>query len=90
MHTKEKILTGLALSLLAFWELSIAEIPLGLFSISHSGQATLFTGIILLKLLVAAMLLSRGLMNFVGKYSSRLKTKHLHLHHHGNAVGTKS
>ena len=62
MHAKEMILTGLALSLLAGWELSIAEIPLGLFSISHASQEMLFTGIVMLKFLVSAVLFSRGLL----------------------------
>ncbi len=61
MQAREKILTGLALSLLAYWEMGIGEIPLGLFSISHTDQSLLFPSLILLKLLVSATLISLGL-----------------------------
>jgi len=62
MHAKEMGLTGLALSLLAGWEISIGEIPLGLFSISYSGHSTLFATVITIKLLVSATLLTRSLL----------------------------
>lgn len=62
MTTKEIGLTGLALSLLAFWELSIGEIPLGLYAISHADKPLIFGTIILLKLLLASILISRSLM----------------------------
>jgi hypothetical protein len=63
MRAKEMALTGLALSLLACWEVSIGEIPLGLFSISHAGQTSLFDSLIVLKLLVSALLISRSLLH---------------------------
>ena len=64
MRAEEMTLTGLALSLLAYWELDIAAIPLGLFSISHAAQTSLLTGLILLQLSVAALLLTRGLLGY--------------------------
>lgn len=67
MHAKEMILTGASLSLLAYWELGIGEIPLGLFSISHSTHALLFSSIILLKLIGSAVLISLGLRQLAGK-----------------------
>jgi len=80
MHAREMILTGLALSLLAGWELSIAEIPLGLFSISHATQEILFTGIIMLKFLVSAVLLSRGLLQLARGKPTHLIPTHASLH----------
>ncbi len=74
MHAREMILTGLALSLLAGWELSIAEIPLGLFSINHATQEILFTGIIMLKFLVSAVLLSRGLLQLAREADALIPT----------------
>lgn len=70
MHAKEMILTGLCLSLLAYWELDIAEIPLGLFSISHTGHPAFYTGIILLKLFLSALLLSRGLLQLAAAHTA--------------------
>jgi hypothetical protein len=62
MRASEMILTGLALSLLAFWEVAIGEIPLGLFSIDHAGERSLFSAIIVFKLLLSALLFSRSLL----------------------------
>jgi hypothetical protein len=56
------VLTGLALFLLAYWEFTISEIPLGLFSIRHSNHGTVFTVILVAKLLTATVLISRGLL----------------------------
>lgn len=67
MYAKEMILTGVSLSLLVYWELAIGEIPLGLFSISHVDQAMLFSGIILIKLLLSAVLISLGLRRLIGE-----------------------
>lgn len=89
-HDNEKILTGLALSMLALWELDIAEIPLGLFSITHAEQTMLFTGITLLELLIATALLSRGIMKLAGKYTPHLKTRQTHPYHHVTAQGTRN
>lgn len=67
MHAKEMILTGASLSVLAYWELGIGEIPLGLISISHSSATALFSSIIVLKLLVSAVLITLGLRQVAGK-----------------------
>jgi hypothetical protein len=61
MRASEMILTGLALTLLACWEVGIGEIPLGLLSIDHAGKTSLFSAIIVFKLLLAALLFSRSL-----------------------------
>ncbi len=78
MQAKEMILTGVSLSLLAYWELGIGEIPLGLFSISHSTHTLLFSSIILLKLLISAVLISLGLRQVAGKVKHRISA---FLHH---------
>ena len=78
MQAKEMILTGVSLSLLAYWELGIGEIPLGLFSISHGTHALLFSSIILLKLLISAVLITLGLRQVAGKVKQVIST---FLHH---------
>lgn len=67
MRASEMILTGLALSLLAFWEVAIGEIPLGLFSIGHADERSLFSAIIVCKLLLSALLFSRSLLRLEGE-----------------------
>jgi hypothetical protein len=66
------ILTGLALTLLAFWEVAIGEIPLGLLSVDHADQRSLFSAIIVCKLLLAALLFSRSLLRLEGEGRWRL------------------
>jgi len=62
MTAKEMGLTGLAVVLLAFWELTISEIPLGLFSIRQDEHVVIFDAILLGELLLASILISRTLL----------------------------
>jgi len=62
MKSKEMSLTGLALVLLAYWELMIGEIPLGLFAIRYEDHAFTFCTVLTLKLLLAAFLISRAML----------------------------
>lgn len=62
MSATERGLTGLALVMLVFWELSIATIPLGLVAIDYQQHPRAFTLIIGLKLLLASLWLSRALL----------------------------
>ncbi len=58
MSSKELGMTGLALTLLAFWEAAIGEIPFGLFSIHADSQPLLFTSLMIAQLLLAAFWLA--------------------------------
>lgn len=62
MTAKEKGLTGLAIVLLAFWELMISEIPLGLFSIRQEEHVVTFDAILLGEILLASILISRAIL----------------------------
>lgn len=62
MKIKEMSLTALALVLLAYWELMIGEIPLGLVAIRYDDHAFTFCTVLTLKLLLAAFLFSRALL----------------------------
>lgn len=89
MHGKEMTLTGLALSLLAYWELSIGAIPLGLFNISHAEQRLLFSGIIVVKLLLSTFLLSRGVLRLAGEHRLHLRLGDSFRHPHHPTPGAK-
>lgn len=58
MSSKELGLTGLALTMLAFWEAAIGEIPLGLFTIHADSQPILFTSLMIAQLLLASFWLA--------------------------------
>ncbi|MEJ2407169.1 MAG: hypothetical protein P8171_23375 [Candidatus Thiodiazotropha sp.] len=62
MSSKERALTGLALVLLAYWKLSIHEIPFGPFAIRYNEYPELFVSVIVLELLASSFLLARSLM----------------------------
>jgi len=64
MTAKERGLTGLALALLAYWELTIGEIPLGLFAIRYHEHPAAFTILLGLELLLASVWLSRALLQW--------------------------
>lgn len=71
MKAKEMGLTALALVLLAYWELMIGEIPLGLFSIRYVEHQLTFCTVLTLKLLFASFLISRAILLHQGQHGQQ-------------------
>lgn len=71
MKAKEMGLTALALVLLAYWELMIGEIPLGLLSISYAEHQVSFCAVLTLKLLFASFLISRAILLHQGQHTQQ-------------------
>lgn len=83
MKSKEMSLTALALVLLAYWELMIGEIPLGLFAIRYAEHQVTFCSVLTLKLLLASFLFSRALLlHHRAHHAPQTPAKSDMTHHH--------
>ena len=80
MSTKELGLTGLALTLLAFWEAAIGEIPFGLFTIHAESQPLLFTSLMIAQLLLAALWLAMASKRWSEQHQQQTKRKETAFH----------